>query len=569
MTSSQPDLLKPAKQGNIEAIAALMNRLLQPKNITAKASLKDNCLQVMLESEQVPNQQVLVEFVRKSTVVLGLESIQKLRVYGRQIGEDFPAWQQELDVSQATLSLASSIDSEQISLEEMALAISEVTSILKSSPETASQPQKSEQPQRSLWGSVFGAVTGAAGTVGSVATHASSAVVGTAVGAAGAVGSAATHAGGAIVGTAVGIGSAVGNTAAQAGGAVVGTAVGAGGAIGNAAVQAGGAVVGTAVGVGGAVGNAAWHATDGIGYVLDTISHSPQLQELTKAVKVDWLVRIIDQVDVVKAETHVKNLQRKYPQEKPSDIAHRLMLEKALYVGGSGLSSSLVPGFAAALFAVDLAATTAIQAEMGYQIACAYGFDLNEPARKGEIVAVFGLALGGSYALKAGLGFLRNIPMAGAVIGASSNAAALYAVGYAACHFYEAKLNPTSPDAKAAASPVESEEYLKQVVAQQAVMDQILAHLILAGNPSKTWQQILPELQTLSLSPTSLEAIAVHIKSPIALETLLNQLEPDFAVPLIALSQKIAELDGVTTPEEAQMIEQIKTKFPIEAAFSE
>ncbi|MBD1863864.1 MULTISPECIES: hypothetical protein [Trichocoleus] len=547
MTSSQPDLLKPAKQGNIEAIAALMNRLLQPKNITAKASLKDNCLQMMLESEQVPNQQVLVEFVRKSTVVLGLESIQKLRVYGRQIGEDFPAWQQELDVSQATLSLASSIDSEQISVEEMAVAIPEVTSILKSLPETASQPQKSEQPQRSLWGSVFGAVTGAAGTVGS----------------------AATHAGGAVVGTAVGIGSVVGNTAAQAGGAVVGTAIGAGGAIGNAAVQAGGAVVGTAVGVGGAVGNAAWHATDGIGYVLDTISHSPQLQELTKAVKVDWLVRIIDQVDVVKAETHVKNLQRKYPQEKPSDIAHRLMLEKALYVGGSGLSSSLVPGFAAALFAVDLAATTAIQAEMGYQIACAYGFDLNEPARKGEIVAVFGLALGGSYALKAGLGFLRNIPMAGAVIGASSNAAALYAVGYAACHFYEAKLNPTSPDAKAAASPVESEEYLKQVVAQQAVMDQILAHLILAGNPSKTWQQILPELQTLSLSPTSLEAIAVHIKSPIALETLLNQLEPDFAVPLIALSQKIAELDGVTTPEEAQMIEQIKTKFPIEAAFSE
>ncbi|HEY9750408.1 MAG TPA: hypothetical protein V6C63_17120, partial [Allocoleopsis sp.] len=366
-------------------------------------------------------------------------------------------------------------------------------------------------------------------------------------GAAGTVGSAATHAGSAIVGTAVGIGGAVGNTA----------------------VQAGGAVVGTAVGIGGAVGSAAWQATDGIGYVLDMITHSPQLQELTKAVKVDWLVRIIEQVDVIKAETQVKNLQQKYPQEKPSDIAHRLMLEKALYVGGSGLSSSLVPGFAAALFAVDLAATTAIQAEMGYQIACAYGFDLSEPARKGEIVAIFGLALGGSYALKAGLGFLRNIPMAGAVIGASSNAAALYAVGYAACRFYEAKLNPASSEAKAAASPAESEEYLRQAVAQQTVMDQILAHLVLAGNPGKTWQQILPELQTLNLSPTSLEAIAEHIQAPTPLKTLLNQLQPDFAVPLIALSQKIAELDGVTTSAEVRVIEQIKTKFPMEAVFSQ
>ena len=40
------------------------------------------------------------------------------------------------------------------------------------------------------------------------------------------------------------------------------------------------------------------------------------------------------------------------------------MLEKSLYVGGSGLASSLMPGFAAALLAVDLAATTAMQAEM-------------------------------------------------------------------------------------------------------------------------------------------------------------------------------------------------------------
>lgn len=42
-------VLSAAKQGNPQAIAALMNRSLQPKGITAKAKLTDGCLHVMLE----------------------------------------------------------------------------------------------------------------------------------------------------------------------------------------------------------------------------------------------------------------------------------------------------------------------------------------------------------------------------------------------------------------------------------------------------------------------------------------------------------------------------------------
>ncbi|HEY9805878.1 MAG TPA: hypothetical protein V6D04_04880, partial [Candidatus Obscuribacterales bacterium] len=242
MTNSQPNLAELAKQGDVEAIATFINGLLQPKNITAKTACKDNCLQVMLESEAIPNQQVLVEFVQKSILFLEPASIQKLRIYGRQRGEDFPAWQQELDISKVSTQLVSNAEPETVVGTSTAISLPEETSILAASLETTSQLQTSTQTSRSLWGSVFGAVAGAAGAVGNAAAQAGGAVVGTAVGAAGAVGSAATHAGGAIVGTAVGIGGAVGNTA----------------------VQAGGAVLGTAVGVGGAMGNAAWHATDGI-----------------------------------------------------------------------------------------------------------------------------------------------------------------------------------------------------------------------------------------------------------------------------------------------------------------
>ncbi|MEP0852640.1 MULTISPECIES: hypothetical protein [Cyanophyceae] len=45
---------------------------------------------------------------------------------------------------------------------------------------------------------------------------------------------------------------------------------------------------------------------------------------------------------------------------------------------------------------------------------------------------------------------------------------------------------------------------------------------------------------------------------------MLNQINRDFAVPLLAQCQKIAQLDGVTTPEEAKVIDTITEKFGIE-----
>lgn len=95
---TQANLLELAKQGDAQAIASLMNRQLQPKGITVKVALKDACLQVMLESAQVPNQQALVAFVRKGITGLGAASIERVKVYGRKIGEDFPDWSREFEL---------------------------------------------------------------------------------------------------------------------------------------------------------------------------------------------------------------------------------------------------------------------------------------------------------------------------------------------------------------------------------------------------------------------------------------------------------------------------------------
>ena len=97
----QPNTVELAKQGDTEAIASLMNRHLQPKGITATVTLKDACLQVMLESLQVPNQQALVTFVHKGITSLGAESIEKVKVYWQQTGKVFPAWSEEFNVGTA------------------------------------------------------------------------------------------------------------------------------------------------------------------------------------------------------------------------------------------------------------------------------------------------------------------------------------------------------------------------------------------------------------------------------------------------------------------------------------
>jgi hypothetical protein len=102
MTTSQPNPLELAKQGNVRAIAFLMNRSLKPKGITAKAALKNDCLHLVLEASKPLNQQRTVEFVCKKINSLQLKTINKVKIYGRKVGEDIPVWQQAVELIKPT-----------------------------------------------------------------------------------------------------------------------------------------------------------------------------------------------------------------------------------------------------------------------------------------------------------------------------------------------------------------------------------------------------------------------------------------------------------------------------------
>ncbi|BAZ29413.1 hypothetical protein NIES4074_18590 [Cylindrospermum sp. NIES-4074] len=341
--------------------------------------------------------------------------------------------------------------------------------------------------------------------------------------------------------------------------------------VGEAITQTGKVVFDAAVGVGAAAAKQTHQVitqlTQTTGDVVNNLGENWLIRKLSGFLNLNWLIRPAENVDVDKAAGLANTLKQQHPQESPSQIAHRIMVEKAAKAGGVGLATSILPGAAVALLAIDLAATTELQSEMLYEIAAAYGLDLKDPARKGEILAIFGLGLGGSRLLKAaGLGLLRNMPFAGAAIAASSNATMIYSLGYAACRFYEAKLDASTSltnETTLANLKAESEKYLEIAIAQEAIMDQILVHMILASHPEKTWEEILPELQAINLSDNSLAAIAQNIKSPQPLDSLLNQLNRDFAIPVLAQCNKIAQLDNQITPLEQQIIAKIANKFEI------
>jgi hypothetical protein len=85
-------ILRRAKEGNAEAIAALMNHSLNSKGIHATAERAGDRLLVNLETDSVPDQALLTKFVHQGVKNLNVDAIETVMVTGRIRGGDRPAW---------------------------------------------------------------------------------------------------------------------------------------------------------------------------------------------------------------------------------------------------------------------------------------------------------------------------------------------------------------------------------------------------------------------------------------------------------------------------------------------
>ncbi|MBD2092104.1 hypothetical protein H6F67_19840 [Microcoleus sp. FACHB-1515] len=93
---TQANLLEQAKSGDPSAIAALMNRTLKPKGITATVGRLGDRLLVYLEAAQVPNRQAMTTFVQNGILGLKTQTIREIEIHGKQTGDDRSVWVQEI-----------------------------------------------------------------------------------------------------------------------------------------------------------------------------------------------------------------------------------------------------------------------------------------------------------------------------------------------------------------------------------------------------------------------------------------------------------------------------------------
>lgn len=81
---TQSNILELVRRGNLEAIVALLDQLLQPHRITTKASISHDCLKLTLVSSEIPDKETLKNLIAKEIYSLELKFINKVKIYGHR-----------------------------------------------------------------------------------------------------------------------------------------------------------------------------------------------------------------------------------------------------------------------------------------------------------------------------------------------------------------------------------------------------------------------------------------------------------------------------------------------------
>ncbi len=93
----QDQALELAQQGNPKAIASLLNIVLDSQGVNTVIGVKEGCLHIILESQTVPNQQLLAPVVAKEYKSWQISHWSKVRIHGRQAGSKSVTWSWSLE----------------------------------------------------------------------------------------------------------------------------------------------------------------------------------------------------------------------------------------------------------------------------------------------------------------------------------------------------------------------------------------------------------------------------------------------------------------------------------------
>ncbi len=104
-TTPRPNAIEAAKQGNPKAIEVLLNQALQSHGYTAKVIRNEAALRILVEGAMVPDQTTIVSLIETGLRHLDLAEITpQVQLYGQQLGQSLPAWDQAINLGADDLS---------------------------------------------------------------------------------------------------------------------------------------------------------------------------------------------------------------------------------------------------------------------------------------------------------------------------------------------------------------------------------------------------------------------------------------------------------------------------------
>jgi Interferon-induced transmembrane protein len=99
-TTSRPNAVVAAQQGNPQAIALLLNQALQSHAQTAKVIRHESALRILVQGEAVPEQATIGPLIEQGLRQLGLAAITPtIQIYGQSLGQSVPAWSIALNLA--------------------------------------------------------------------------------------------------------------------------------------------------------------------------------------------------------------------------------------------------------------------------------------------------------------------------------------------------------------------------------------------------------------------------------------------------------------------------------------
>lgn len=298
--------------------------------------------------------------------------------------------------------------------------------------------------------------------------------------------------------------------------------------------------------------------TNQTGVILQSLQDTQQVKALIEQLQMEPMLQALDTLPFNKLERRVADHRKRHGSLPLDEQAHRLIMDRTVELAQSGLVGSLVP-FIGNFFPLSAEQTSQRQVQLAAELAILYGRSVDQAELRQEVLAILASVITARVLMQAGAGVLGKIPVAGAVVSASSSAAMTYAIGQATMQYHRALTAGRDGSTAVSEASDQARSFLVEADCQEQRMDSILLHLALADIPCKDRDALLERLKPLANDPEGLERLISTAEALPPLDALLDGLDEEFGAVLLTQAEHVVSADGRVSNREAALLRQISS----------